>query len=196
MKTYSITLISLKKKHDAHSYAIKYQEKKYVYELGYKSQTIQYSFSSRAHIDQISNNLVVIFTVPIINLLDSLNISQNNIYMKYIKKMQDSSFGFMINYSHNNLHYYHRASTPPFNPIIPIVRSSTGDYDSKMLNVNLSYLKKMNKLGFQINWDNMIPLSATNNFNKNDETRLDDLSFPLRFLILNKIDITISYLIN
>ena len=122
--------------------------------------------------------------------------SQNNIYMRYVKKMHDSSLGIIINYSQNNLNYYHRASTPPFNPIIPIVRSSSGDYDSKMLNVNLSYVKKINKLKFQINWDNMIPLSATNNLNENDETRLDDLSFPLRFLILNKIDITISYLIN
>ena len=121
---------------------------------------------------------------------------QENIYMRYVKKMNDSSFGIALNYCRNNLNYYHRATTPPFNPIIPIVRSSNGDYDSDMLNINLSYVKKMDKMIIHCTLDNMIPLSTTNNLDANEETMLDDLSFPLRFLILNRLQITFSYLLD
>ena len=164
--------------------------------LGYRHKNYQYELSSRVNIQDISDNLVEIFTVPIINGLDTIKIIQDNIFLFYHKKMNNSKYKIGINFSKNSIYYYLRAGTPPLNPLIPIFRIKRGDYTLNMINLILSYSFIINKFHIDILLDNMSPLSVINEIDDSKGSIIDDDSLGDRFIMFNQLNISVTYPLN
>ena len=164
--------------------------------LGYRHKDYQYELSSRINIQDISDNLVVKFTVPIINGLDTIKILQDNIFLFYHKKMNNSKYKIGINFSKNSIYYYHRAGTPPLNPLIPIFRIQKGDYTLNMINLILSYSFFINKFHIDLLLDNMSPLSVVNEIDDSKGSMIDDVPLVNRLIMFNQLSLSLIYPLN
>ena len=111
----------------------------------------------------------------------------------WVYKLPKLKYGIGLNYSYNHLDFYHRASTPPLNPFIPIFIIKNGDYSIHMLNFLFRYSFKIQKCNIDLFYDNAYPISIINNLDNKAATIFDDIPEFIKLALLNKINITISY---
>ena len=164
--------------------------------LGYGHKDYKYELSSRINVQDISDNLVERFTVPIINGLDTIKVVQDNLFLFYERKFEHSKYKIGLNFSKNSLYYYHRAGTPPLNPLIPIFVIQKGDYTLNMVNLILNYSFIINKFHIDILLDNMSPLSVINEIDDSKGSMIDDLPSGKRFIMFNQLSLSLSYPLN
>jgi len=164
--------------------------------LGYGHKDYKYELSSRINVQDISDNLVEKFTVPIINGLDTIKVVQNNLFVFYERKLEHSKYKIGLNFSNNSLYYYHRAGTPPLNPLIPIFVIQKGDYTLNMVNLILNYSFIINKFHIDILLDNMSPLSVINEIDVSKGSIIDDVSLGKRFIMFNQLGLSLTYPLN
>ena len=107
--------------------------------------------------------------------------------------MNRSSYGIGINYSKSNIYFFHKASTPPFNPPIPIIRIKSGDYILDMLNINFRYSILAKKFNIEFILDNMIPLQSVSRMDEEQGSIIDNLSFYTRIYMLTQLNMHITY---
>lgn len=128
-------------------------------EYGISSLDHSTEISSRAHIDEISDNLVAVFTVPKINVLDMLDVYQRSVFIRFDRPEQSRRSSYMVSLSQSDISNYHRASTPPLNPLIPIVRVRTGEYKVDALNFIADYSFKVGQYDIGFQFKKMIPFN-------------------------------------
>ena len=113
--------------------------------------------------------------------------------MDYQRETDHSRCNIGINYSMNNIYYYHRAGTPPLNPLIPIFKVSNGDYTLNMVYIILSYTYLFEKFNFRIIIDNMTPIVTSNNTEINKGSMVDDISSEDKLKMFTKLHLLITY---
>ena len=185
-----------KTKTNSYSLKMNYKLIKSSFTLGFNHKNYQYELSSRLNIQDISDNLVEIFTVPIINGLDTIKILQDNIFLFYHKKMKNSKYKIGINFSKNSIYYYLRAGTPPLNPLIPIFRIKRGDYTLNMINLILNYSFIINKFHIDILLDSMSPINVINNIDDSKGSMIDDMPLVNRLIMFNQLSLSLKYPLN
>ena len=161
--------------------------------LGYGHKDYKYELSSRINVQDISDNLVERFTVPIINGLDTVKVVQDNFFLFYERKLEHSKYKIGLSFSKNGLYYYHRAGTPPLNPLIPIVKVQKGDYTLNMVNLILNYSFIINKFHIDILLDNMSPLSVINEIDDSKGSMIDDIPLDNRLIMFNQLGLSLTY---
>jgi len=166
-------------------------------EYGYTNLTHNTQISSRAHIDEISDNLLAAFTVPKINILDSLNISQHSMFFRVNKPKNNKEISYTVNLSRSDIYNYHRASTPPLNPLIPIIKLRRGDYRVDALNFIIDYTFKLKKYDVTIAFDKIIPFSISyfeeGQEGESPEEVLFDIDKRAYLVIGNEISLYLKY---
>ena len=161
--------------------------------FGYSQNNYAYELSSRINAQDISNNLLEKFTVPIINGLDTIKISQSNLFVFYEKKFNHNKYKIGMNYSENNIYYFHRVATPPLNPLVPIYILKEDDYVAKAINIMINYSFKINKLNIDIALDNAIPISINNSDGNQADVVLQDIPHLSRLIMFNNINLRVQY---
>ena len=164
--------------------------------LGYGHKDYKYELSSRINVQDISDNLVERFTVPIINGLDTIKIVQDNLFLFYDIKLEHSKYKIGLNFGKNSLYYYHRAGTPPLNPLIPIFVIQKGDYTLNMISMIVGYSFKINKFDINILLDNMSPISVVNEIDDSKGSMIDDIPLIYRFIMFNQLNLSLTYPLN
>ena len=91
------------------------------------------------------------------------------------------------------MYYYLRASTPPLNPLIPIIRIKRGDYTLNMINLILSYSFFINKFHIDIFLDNMSPLSVINEIDDSKGSIIDDISLGKKLIMFSQFGLSLTY---
>ena len=81
-----------KTKQNSYLFKMIYKLRQSAFTLGFNQKKYQYELSSRVNIQDISENLIDIFTVPIINALDTIKIIQDNIFLFYGKQIDNSKY--------------------------------------------------------------------------------------------------------
>ena len=145
------------------------------------------------NVKDISDNLVDRFTAPIINGLDTVKVVQDNLFLLYERKLAHSKYKIGLNFSKNSLYYYHRAGTPPLNPLIPIFVIQKGDYTFNMVNLILHYSFIINRFHIDILLDNMSPISVINEIDDSKGSMIDDLPLGKRFIMFNQLGLSLTY---
>ena len=122
----------------------------------------------------------------------------------YRRNINNSRYNIGINFSKNNINYYHRVGTPPLNPLIPIFKVQKGTYAFNMVNLIISYSYLFNKFNFNIIIDNMTPIK-TMDYTENIQTEDyidentgkmgEDISSKDKLLVFTKLYIIITYTI-
>jgi len=106
--------------------------------------------SSRIKPYELSNDLYDFFLAPIVNGLDSIKIEQDGLYGSSEGRFKNYFLKLTFYAGSTILNVKNRLSTPPFNPIVPIIKANQNEY--KYDSLNLSVYSSLSFRRFKINF--------------------------------------------
>lgn len=154
--------------------------------IGTRANQYKLNFSGRLNIQQISDNLFEIFTVPIVNTLDSLELKNFNYYIEYQWQRENAYYQIGLSYTHSPITYYHRITTPPFHPLVPITKIKSDKINLESINFNLSLYKQFEKIGLEIKYFKIIPHSYSS---IDPSIKISNIQ---KLIILNRLNFKVS----